>query len=97
MVYVIVVPSISLFHLPTSIHTTQAVISPKTFPKTFFLFTPLLASVVVGTINPRSIIQLTRYILRHKARNIKVIEAEADEVDVSHHDNPYTLLLSDFC
>ncbi|KAH6904262.1 NADH dehydrogenase [Coprinopsis sp. MPI-PUGE-AT-0042] len=46
-------------------------------PKNFFLFTPLLPSVAVGTLNARSIIQSTRYITRHKARSVSVIEAEA--------------------
>ncbi|KAG6864735.1 hypothetical protein C0991_007477 [Blastosporella zonata] len=50
-------------------------------PKNFFLFTPLLPSVAVGTLNPRSIIQSTRYITRHKARGVSVIEAEAKDVD----------------
>ncbi len=56
----------------------QIVVSPKNF----FLFTPLLPSVAVGTLNPRSIIQSIRYITRHKTRNVSVIEAEATEVDV---------------
>lgn len=50
-------------------------------PKNFFLFTPLLPSVAVGTLSPRSIIQSTRYITRHKARSVSVIEAEATDVD----------------
>ncbi|KAF9465885.1 pyridine nucleotide-disulfide oxidoreductase-domain-containing protein [Collybia nuda] len=50
-------------------------------PKNFFLFTPLLPSVAVGTLNPRSIIQPTRYITRHKTRAVSVIEADAQEVD----------------
>ncbi|TFK70011.1 FAD/NAD(P)-binding domain-containing protein [Pluteus cervinus] len=50
-------------------------------PKNFFLFTPLLPSVAVGTLSPRSIIQPTRYITRHKKRTVSVIEAEAKEVD----------------
>ncbi|KAG6877178.1 hypothetical protein C0993_009600 [Termitomyces sp. T159_Od127] len=50
-------------------------------PKNFFLFTPLLPSVAVGTLNPRSIIQSTRYITRHKTRGVAVIEAEATDVD----------------
>ncbi|KAH9476014.1 External alternative NADH-ubiquinone oxidoreductase, mitochondrial [Psilocybe cubensis] len=50
-------------------------------PKNFFLFTPLLPSVAVGTLAPRSIIQPTRYITRHKARQVSVIEAEATDVD----------------
>ncbi|KAK2460222.1 hypothetical protein APHAL10511_007757 [Amanita phalloides] len=50
-------------------------------PKNFFLFTPLLPSVAVGTLNPRSIIQPIRYITRHKTRVVTVIEAEAQQVD----------------
>ncbi|KAF5340412.1 hypothetical protein D9611_007859 [Ephemerocybe angulata] len=50
-------------------------------PKNYFLFTPLLPSVAVGTLAPRSIIQPTRYITRHKARTVSVIEAEATDVD----------------
>lgn len=45
------------------------------------MFTPLLPSVAVGTISPRSIIQPTRYITRHKKRLVSVIEAEAQSVD----------------
>ena len=51
-------------------------------PKNYFLFTPLLPSVAVGTLSPRSIIQPTRYITRHKTREVSVIEADAKEVDV---------------
>jgi len=51
-------------------------------PRNFFLFTPLLPSVAVGTLNTRSIIQSVRYITRHKTRNVSVIEAEATDVDV---------------
>ncbi|KAG5642266.1 hypothetical protein DXG03_003343, partial [Asterophora parasitica] len=50
-------------------------------PKNYFLFTPLLPSVAVGTLSPRSILQSIRYITRHKTRNVAVIEAEAREVD----------------
>ncbi|KAJ8584437.1 NADH dehydrogenase [Rhizopogon salebrosus TDB-379] len=50
-------------------------------PKNFFLFTPLLPSVAVGTLNARSILQPTRYVTRHKSRQVLVIEAEANEVD----------------
>lgn len=50
-------------------------------PKNFFLFTPLLPSVAVGTLNARSILQPTRYLTRHKQRQVLVIEAEAKEVD----------------
>ncbi|KIJ56296.1 hypothetical protein M422DRAFT_23586 [Sphaerobolus stellatus SS14] len=50
-------------------------------PKNFFLFTPLLPSVAVGTLAGRSIIQPTRFITRHKTRKVDVIEAEAHEID----------------
>ncbi|CAL1710604.1 unnamed protein product [Somion occarium] len=50
-------------------------------PRNYFLFTPLLPSVAVGTLNPHSIIQPTRYITRHKTRTVSVIEAAATDVD----------------
>ncbi|KAH8109486.1 FAD/NAD-binding domain-containing protein [Phellopilus nigrolimitatus] len=50
-------------------------------PKNYFLFTPLLPSVAVGTISPRSIIQSTRYLTRHKKRVVSVVEADAQEID----------------
>ncbi|KAF7303774.1 Mitochondrial external NADH dehydrogenase [Mycena indigotica] len=53
-------------------------------PRNYFLFTPLLPSVAVGTLSTRSILQPTRYVTRHKTRNVKVIEAEAQSVDVAN-------------
>jgi NADH:ubiquinone reductase (non-electrogenic) len=50
-------------------------------PKNFFLFTPLLPSVAVGTLGSKSILQPTRYITRHKTRQVSVVEAEATSVD----------------
>ncbi|KAI0055965.1 NADH dehydrogenase [Artomyces pyxidatus] len=50
-------------------------------PRNFFLFTPLLPSVAVGTLSPRSILQPIRYMTRHKERQVTVIEAEAKSVD----------------
>ncbi|KZT21957.1 NADH dehydrogenase [Neolentinus lepideus HHB14362 ss-1] len=50
-------------------------------PRNYFLFTPLLPSVAVGTVTSRSIIQPTRYVARHKKRKVSVIEAEATDVD----------------
>lgn len=50
-------------------------------PRNYFLFTPLLPSVPVGTVDPRSIIQPTRYITRHKTRRVLVYEGEALAVD----------------
>ncbi len=62
----------------------QVVISPKNF----FLFTPLLPSVAVGTLTARSIMQPTRYVTRHKQREVTVIEAEARAVDVRTYFTP---------
>lgn len=50
-------------------------------PRNYFLFSPLLPSVTVGTLEARSIIQPTRYITRHKKRKCAVYEAEATDVD----------------
>ena len=55
----------------------QIVVSPKNY----FLFTPLLPSVAVGTLESRSIIQSTRYVARHKQRRVSIYEAEALNVD----------------
>ncbi|KAG6830586.1 hypothetical protein H0H87_007583 [Tephrocybe sp. NHM501043] len=74
--YNVVSPLLSI-HFIVGVTVFQVVISPKNF----FLFTPLLPSVAVGTLNPRSIIQSTRYITRHKTRGVSVIEAEAKDID----------------
>lgn len=50
-------------------------------PRNYFLFTPLLPSVTVGTLEARSIIQPTRFITRHKKTKVAVYEAEATDVD----------------
>jgi len=50
-------------------------------PRNFFLFTPLLPSVAVGTLAANSILQPIRYLTRHKNRKVTVIEAEAKTVD----------------
>ncbi|KAH9975270.1 FAD/NAD-P-binding domain-containing protein [Lactifluus volemus] len=52
-------------------------------PRNFFLFTPLLPSVAVGTLATSSILQPIRYLTRHKDRKITVIEADAKSVDVT--------------
>jgi len=53
-------------------------------PHNYFLFTPLLPSVSVGTLEPRSIIQPTRYITRHKKRRVEVYEGEAKAIDIQN-------------
>ncbi|KAG2172711.1 hypothetical protein INT43_000058 [Umbelopsis isabellina] len=50
-------------------------------PRNYFLFTPLLPSCTVGTIDVRSIVEPTRFITRHKSREVKVYEADCTEVD----------------
>lgn len=50
-------------------------------PRNYFLFTPLLPSCTVGTIDIRSLVEPTRFIARHKSRSVKVIEAECTDVD----------------
>ena len=67
--------------------TSKIVVSPKNY----FLFTPLLPSVAVGTLEPRSVIQSTRYVARHKERRVSIYEAEALKVNV----NDKTVLITD--
>ncbi|KAI8052044.1 hypothetical protein BDF22DRAFT_689675 [Syncephalis plumigaleata] len=50
-------------------------------PKNYFLFTPLLPSCTVGTIDHRSVMQPIRYITRHKKAAVKVLEAECTAID----------------
>ncbi|KAI9595516.1 external NADH-ubiquinone oxidoreductase 1 [Syncephalis fuscata] len=60
-------------------------------PKNYFLFTPLLPSCTVGTVDHRSVIHLVncllanrqpiRYITRHKKAAVKVLEAECSHID----------------
>jgi len=55
----------------------QVVISPRNY----FLFTPLLPSVTVGTLAARSILEPTRFLTRHMKRKTEVYEGEVYEVD----------------
>lgn len=50
-------------------------------PRNYFLFTPLLPSCTVGTIESRSIMQPMRYITRFKRRNVRFVEAECTQID----------------
>jgi NADH dehydrogenase FAD-containing subunit len=63
---------------PANQRALKVVISQRNY----FLFTPLLPSVAIGTLDARSIIQATRHITRHKARAVHVYEAEATDIDV---------------
>ncbi|KAI7879057.1 FAD/NAD(P)-binding domain-containing protein [Lichtheimia hyalospora FSU 10163] len=58
-------------------HYNVVVVSPRNY----FLFTPLLPSCTVGTIDVRSLVEPVRFITRHKAREVKVYEAECTNVD----------------
>lgn len=58
--------------------TGQVVISPRNY----FLFTPLLPSVTVGTLAARSVIEPTRFLTRHLPRKVEVYEGEVTAVDV---------------
>jgi NADH dehydrogenase FAD-containing subunit len=71
-----------VFRVSFAVCSTQVYWQVVISPKNYFLFTPLLPSVAVGTLSPRSIIQPTRYVTRHKTRAVEVIEAEAQHVDV---------------
>ncbi|KAF2710071.1 external NADH-ubiquinone oxidoreductase-like protein [Pleomassaria siparia CBS 279.74] len=50
-------------------------------PRNYFLFTPLLPSCTVGTIEHRSIMEPIRNFLRHKKASVKFYEAEANKID----------------
>ncbi|GAA6049019.1 hypothetical protein JCM3770_005442 [Rhodotorula araucariae] len=50
-------------------------------PRNYFLFTPLLPSVTVGTLAARSILEPTRFLTRHMKRKTEVYEGEVYEVD----------------
>ncbi|XP_020091523.1 external alternative NAD(P)H-ubiquinone oxidoreductase B3, mitochondrial-like [Ananas comosus] len=50
-------------------------------PRNYFAFTPLLPSVTCGTVEPRSIVEPVRNILRKKGGMIKFWEAECYKID----------------
>lgn len=50
-------------------------------PRNYFLFTPLLPSCTVGTIEFRSIMQPLRFFTRFKSREVQFIEAECTDID----------------
>lgn len=50
-------------------------------PRNYFLFTPLLPSCTVGTIELRSIMEPIRFITQHKTRNVKFYESECTDID----------------
>lgn len=50
-------------------------------PRNYFLFTPLLPSCTVGTIDIRSLVEPIRFITRHKSNEVKVYEAECTDIN----------------
>ncbi|RKP08067.1 FAD/NAD-P-binding domain-containing protein [Thamnocephalis sphaerospora] len=50
-------------------------------PKNYFLFTPLLPSCTVGTVDHRSVMQPIRYVTRHKKTAVQVLEGECTNID----------------
>ena len=50
-------------------------------PRNYFLFTPLLPSTTVGTIDLRSILQPIRFITRFKERETMFVEGECKDID----------------
>ncbi|KAJ6853381.1 external alternative NAD(P)H-ubiquinone oxidoreductase B3, mitochondrial-like [Iris pallida] len=65
-----------LKNVDTSLYDVQ-VISPRNY----FAFTPLLPSVTCGTVEPRSIVEPIRNIIRKKGGDIEFWEAECFKID----------------
>ena len=55
-------------------------------PRNYFLFTPLLPSVTVGTVESRSIVEPFRKLMRkhHSGTNMHFLEAECVDIDPEH-------------
>ncbi|XP_073008528.1 external alternative NAD(P)H-ubiquinone oxidoreductase B2, mitochondrial-like isoform X1 [Typha latifolia] len=53
-------------------------------PRNYFAFTPLLPSVTCGTVEPRSIVEPIRRIIRKKKGDIKFWEAECFKIDATN-------------
>ncbi|KAL0300757.1 UNVERIFIED_CONTAM: External alternative NAD(P)H-ubiquinone oxidoreductase B2, mitochondrial [Sesamum radiatum] len=53
-------------------------------PRNYFVFTPLLPSVTCGTLEPRSIVEPVRNIVRKKNVNIHYWEAECFKIDAEN-------------
>ncbi|KAJ1567401.1 NADH:ubiquinone oxidoreductase [Cladochytrium tenue] len=50
-------------------------------PRSYFLFTPLLPSCTVGTIELRSLMQPIRYLTRFKSREVLFVEGNCTDID----------------
>ncbi len=55
-------------------------------PRNYFLFTPMLPSVTVGTVNSRSVVEPVRKLIlkHHNNQNVKFFEAECMSVDADN-------------
>ncbi|XP_008793641.1 external alternative NAD(P)H-ubiquinone oxidoreductase B2, mitochondrial-like [Phoenix dactylifera] len=65
-----------LKNLDSSLYDVQVV-----SPRNYFAFTPLLPSVTCGTVEPRSIVEPIRKIIKKKGGEIKFWEAECFKID----------------
>ncbi|WOL03443.1 external alternative NAD(P)H-ubiquinone oxidoreductase B2, mitochondrial [Canna indica] len=63
-------------NVDTSLYDVQMI-----SPRNYFAFTPLLPSVTCGTVEPRSIVEPIRKIIRKKNEEIKYWEAECFKID----------------
>jgi NADH:ubiquinone reductase (non-electrogenic) len=54
-------------------------------PRNYFLFTPLLPSCTVGTLETRSIIEPIRYTTKKKPNNVRYVEANCDKIDFQNN------------
>ncbi|KXS09239.1 FAD/NAD(P)-binding domain-containing protein [Gonapodya prolifera JEL478] len=69
--------SMSLLNQIDTRHWNVTVVSPRNY----FLFTPLLPSCTVGTLELRSIMCPIRFITGHKKRSVKFVEADVVDID----------------
>ncbi|KAG1365410.1 external alternative NAD(P)H-ubiquinone oxidoreductase B3, mitochondrial [Cocos nucifera] len=65
-----------LKNLDSSLYDVQVV-----SPRNYFAFTPLLPSITCGTVEPRSIVEPIRKIIKKKGGDIKFWEAECFKID----------------
>lgn len=54
-------------------------------PRNYFAFTPLLPSVTCGTVEPRSIVEPVRNIIKKKGASFHYWEAECVKIDPENH------------
>ncbi|KAL4201915.1 hypothetical protein AMTRI_Chr02g218300 [Amborella trichopoda] len=69
-----------LKNIDSSLYNVQVV-----SPRNYFAFTPLLPSVTCGTVEPRSIIEPIRNIVKKKKGEIRFSEAECIKIDAANN------------